>query len=431
MSGRVRVLIIDDRLGVRQTLRNILFGLNCDFTDAASGESALAILAVQNFDVTLIDLSLPDIHGIELLERSLANDDAMGSVIVLTGLPDESTREQSFRLGAVAYLSKDPIDRSVIREKFAEAVSRTAPSPPPGASFGAAPRASVASPKRSARWELRNMKAVRQKRRKILVLDDKEYWLETIDRLLQEEFDVVRSTSADDACAKLKADDFALVVLDMKLPGYENGLDVLSRMRLSRPNLRAIILTEYPDWTEAVESGKRGAIDYVSKADPTMLKGVVRQVLDESRPIRVFLSYDRRDKSRVLALYNRLMTRGFIPWMDVKSLIPGQRYELHIEDAVKSCDYFVFCGSHHSIGKEGLLQKELRIALEVEKGKRRGSNFLIPVRLEPCEDHPELKEFQSLDLFQRDGFSRLVKALSMNREIGEGHRGSSKNSRGR
>jgi len=410
MTAHVRVLIIDDRLGVRQTLRNILFGFDCDFTEAVTGEIALFILSKQKFDVTFLDLSLSDISGLEVLEQSVKKGYSLGKVIVLTGLPEESTRAQALRLGAIAYLSKDPIDRATIRREFTEAVN--ASQPPSSKPLEPTMFSSVAPLKQTARRLSHSPTTAKKKLRNILVLDDKEYWLRTIERLLSDEFEVTRSSTAADACVRVKKEEFALVVIDMKLPGVENGLDVLSRMRRARPDLRAIILTEQPDWTEAVESGKRGAIDYVSKADPTALKSVVTRILQETRPVRVFLSYDRRDGARVLQLYQRLMTRGLIPWIDVKSLIPGQRYQLQIEDAIRRCDHFLFCVSHYSIDKEGLLRKELRLALEIEKGKRRGSTFLIPVRLEDCEYDPELAEFQAVDLFQRDGFAKLLRAFA-------------------
>ncbi len=414
MIQRARVLIIDDRLGVRQTLRNVLFGLDCIFTEAVSGDSALAILSSQKFDITFLDLSLPDISGLEVLKQGSENADAMGKVIVLTGLPEESTRAHAMALGAFAYLSKDPIDRTAIRQTFTKAVKPARPSTTQSLALPATPE--KAPSKRRARRISRPQTTTTPQRRKLLVLDDKAYWLETIERLLQDEFEVVGAATPNEAYAKMKKGNFALVVLDMKLPGDESGLDVLSRMRRARHDLRAIILTEYPDWKEAVESGRRGAIDYVSKADPTMLKSVVTRILGERPPTRVFLSYDRRDKARVLQLYQRLMTRGFIPWIDVKSLIPGQRYVLQIEDAIKDCDYFVFCVSHHSVeSRDGLIQQELRVALDLERQKRRGSSFLIPVRLEPCEDHPDLEDFQAVDLYHREGFASLMKALSSKR----------------
>src|SRR5207244_11483518 len=130
----------------------------------------------------------------------------------------------------------------------------------------------------------------------------------------------------------------------------------------------------------------------------TSRKSAVARIRQDRPTIRVFLSYDRRDKARALQLYQRLMTRGFIPWMDVKSLIPGQRYEAHIKKAIKDCDHFLFCVTHNSLEKEdGLLLKEMRIALDVEQEKRSGSNFLIPVRLQPCENQPDLAEFQVVD----------------------------------
>src|SRR5215217_386691 len=66
-------------------------------------------------------------------------------------------------------------------------------------------------------------------------------------------------------------------------------------------------------------------------------------------PIRVFLSYARPDEQTVSRLFDRLCSDGFQPWMDIKSLRPGQKWRPAIESAIRGTDFFLLCLSKHSV----------------------------------------------------------------------------------
>ena len=78
-------------------------------THAASLAEALDRLATENFDIALVDLSLPDASGIEAIER--LHDQFPGlPLVVLTGLDDEATAIRAVREGAQDYLVKGQTD---------------------------------------------------------------------------------------------------------------------------------------------------------------------------------------------------------------------------------------------------------------------------------------------------------------------------------
>ncbi|MGD0618198.1 MAG: PAS domain S-box protein [Bryobacteraceae bacterium] len=78
-------------------------------THAATLAEALGRLATENFDVALVDLSLPDASGIEAIER--LHDQFPGlPLVVLTGLDDEATAIRAVREGAQDYLVKGQTD---------------------------------------------------------------------------------------------------------------------------------------------------------------------------------------------------------------------------------------------------------------------------------------------------------------------------------
>lgn len=130
-----------------------------------------------------------------------------------------------------------------------------------------------------------------------------------------------------------------------------------------------------------------------------------------SRSLRIFLCHASGDKTAVRDLYRRLTTDGFLPWLDELDLMPGQNWQEEIPAAVRACDVVLVCLSQKSVNKEGYLQKEIREALSVAEEKPEGTIFIIPVRIEPVEVPKRLTSWQWANLFEADGYERLVRAL--------------------
>lgn len=247
----------------------------------------------------------------------------------------------------------------------------------------------------------------------LLILDNDPAWLETMVRALGHKFSLTLTTSAEQACRRVRREVFDLVVLDMLLVDGITGLDVLSRMRRARPDLRAIILTGHPDAQAAFESGKRGALRYVSKGDLRELPDMVMQLLEErGRPLSVFFSYARPDLKRVSYYYRRLLGEGFLPWMDTKNISGGVKWKPEIEKAIATSDRFIFFASRHSVKREGDMWKEVQLALERQKGLRDSSVFIIPALLDDCKLEEPLSKHQWVELFKRNGVLQLIRALT-------------------
>jgi hypothetical protein len=126
---------------------------------------------------------------------------------------------------------------------------------------------------------------------------------------------------------------------------------------------------------------------------------------------KVFLCHSSGDKEQVRDLYHRLTRDGVHCWFDEEDLLPGQDWEREINKALGDCRYVLACLSTASITKAGYVQKELKRALDLAEEQPEGSIFLIPVRLEPCEVPDRLKRLHWADLFQPNGYQRLLKTL--------------------
>ena len=125
----------------------------------------------------------------------------------------------------------------------------------------------------------------------------------------------------------------------------------------------------------------------------------------------VFLTYAHSDKNAVRKLYHRL-TRNDIPtWLDEKELLPGQNWKREIRRTILRSDVVIICLSQRFNKQGGYRHEELKIALAKARSFPEDEIFLIPVRLEPCDVPDSLRQWQYVDLFEADGFNKLVSFL--------------------
>ena len=64
-----------------------------------------------------------------------------------------------------------------------------------------------------------------------------------------------------------------------------------------------------------------------------------------------------------------------------------------------------------AINKAGFRQKEVRFALDTAMEKPEGEIFIIPARLEECDNLESLRKWHWVDLFEDDGYEMLMRAL--------------------
>lgn len=126
---------------------------------------------------------------------------------------------------------------------------------------------------------------------RILVADDSEDDLFTVETILEDAYDVRSAKSPAEAIALARELEFSLAILDQRFPGAESGIELLQELRQIRPGLRAIIFTGFNDEDDIVESMKLGATDYLSKGRASVLLARVQNALaqDTDREVKTLL----------------------------------------------------------------------------------------------------------------------------------------------
>src|SRR5215212_6793644 len=103
------LLIVDDSPTIRRMVKVALIGLSPDvqFFEAASGLEAIEQFAVQPIDLMVLDLNMPDMHGLEVLDFIRGHRRYRRvPIIVLTTRGDEAARDDALRAGATAFMTK-------------------------------------------------------------------------------------------------------------------------------------------------------------------------------------------------------------------------------------------------------------------------------------------------------------------------------------
>lgn len=111
-----RILLVDDHQLVRKGLRQILEAVP-DFAvvaEAGNGREALDIAAATAPDVVLMDLSMPDLNGIETTRR-LASVSPGSRVVVLSMHSEDRFVREAYQVGAKGYLLKDASSAELVK----------------------------------------------------------------------------------------------------------------------------------------------------------------------------------------------------------------------------------------------------------------------------------------------------------------------------
>lgn len=102
------ILIVDDSPTMRRMVAAALSPLaETRFVEAGTGLQAIETLALESVQMIVLDLSMPDMHGIEVLQFLRAHDQYRDlPVIVLTTRGDAVTRDTAVAAGASLYMTK-------------------------------------------------------------------------------------------------------------------------------------------------------------------------------------------------------------------------------------------------------------------------------------------------------------------------------------
>jgi DNA-binding NtrC family response regulator len=100
----------------------------------------------------------------------------------------------------------------------------------------------------------------------ILIVDDEKNIRLTIAKALEGfGVDIGEAAGGEEALSRIKERDYGVIILDLKLPGGMDGIEVLRQVRETRPDIHVIMISAYGTVDSAVEAMKLGAVDFIQK----------------------------------------------------------------------------------------------------------------------------------------------------------------------
>lgn len=110
-------LVVDDSAIIRKMIMTALRPLNPVFREASSGLEALEQIMLRKYDMIMLDLNMPDMHGLEFL-RFVRDHKAFRDIpiVVITSQADETIRSAVITAGANAYITK-PFTPQVVLDR--------------------------------------------------------------------------------------------------------------------------------------------------------------------------------------------------------------------------------------------------------------------------------------------------------------------------
>jgi DNA-binding response OmpR family regulator len=293
-GGETSVLLIDDSLTFRETMRDAFRDAGYAVLSAETGEEGLGMVADRRPSVVIVDGNLPGMDGSTVIRR-IRLDAALRGIpcILLTGSEEKSAELMALEAGADAFIRKEE-EIEIILARTAAVLRGTSP---------------------TAHGEIGSLHGPH----KVLAVDDSKTFLhETADVLREEGYDVALARSGEEALDLLAVQPVDCILLDLMMPGI-GGREACQRIKAT-PKLREIpliLLTAVEDRDTMLDGLSAGADDYISKSSEfEVLKARVRaqirrkQFEDENRRIREELLRKELDAAEARAAQQLAETRA-------------------------------------------------------------------------------------------------------------------------
>ena len=115
MTGRLRILIVDDHPIVRQGLRQTLADSAdvCEIGEAADGPQAIDLVGRSDWDAVVLDIGLPGRGGIEVL-KDIKRERPRLPVLILSMHPEDQYAIRALRAGAAGYITKGTATETLV-----------------------------------------------------------------------------------------------------------------------------------------------------------------------------------------------------------------------------------------------------------------------------------------------------------------------------
>ena len=251
LKPRGKLLIVDDEEGPRECLR-VIFEGEYDLFIAEDGPTAIKLAQKNVIDVVLTDKNMAGMSGIEVLERlKISKPDI--EVIVMTAFETTDSMKQALRLRAFDYINK-PFDITTIRSAVDKAMQRRM----------VETEIKAARNKSSNNTEKLANQTPFKRRGLLLIVDDEDGPRQSLRVIFKDEYDMLMAEDGPTAIKLAQENDIDVVVTNIRMAGM-SGIEVLERLKISKPDIEVIIMTGMETTDTIRQALQLRAFDYINK----------------------------------------------------------------------------------------------------------------------------------------------------------------------
>ncbi|PIZ00120.1 two-component system response regulator [bacterium (Candidatus Howlettbacteria) CG_4_10_14_0_8_um_filter_40_9] len=120
-----KIMIVDDDQKLCDLYRAVFTAQGYKVCVAQNGEEALTKVTEEKPDLVLLDIMMPNIHGLHILDIMKATPEVSNTkIIMLTALSDEQTKEKAMAYGATDFIVKSETTMGEVLERVQKALTR-------------------------------------------------------------------------------------------------------------------------------------------------------------------------------------------------------------------------------------------------------------------------------------------------------------------
>ncbi|MGD1119127.1 MAG: response regulator [Dehalococcoidales bacterium] len=244
MNDQPKILVVDDNQDLLETFAMILKRRGYSVQTAGNGVSAVNKFKDQRFDVTLMDIVMPEMNGVDAFKK-IKEMQPGAPIILMTAYSDEELLRTARYEGA-----RQIIHKPIRIDKLLELINETAEGQP------------------------------------ILIVDDDADICQTLTKILEQQgYDVISAATGEEAISLTQKKSCQMAFIDVKLPDID-GLETLLRLKEINPDLLVIMMTGFRNEVkDALDKAQAAsAITCLYKPfDPAKAAELVKQVGKKAR----------------------------------------------------------------------------------------------------------------------------------------------------
>ncbi|MEI9966817.1 MAG: response regulator [Candidatus Moraniibacteriota bacterium] len=247
-----KILFVEDDPFIAEIYIKKFESSGFEVKNVATGKAVLKAIQEEDFDLTLLDLVIPELSGMEVLEQLQKNAQdypKRSKVIVFSNLSSPEDRQRCLDLGADGFISKTEFSPSQVVDEVNRFLRQF----------------NEQNKNHARHTSSENGEAATSKNKKILFIEDEPVFVEMFTKRLRDEgYEVTAKHDGIEGLKEASLGGYDMVISDIMMPGL-NGKDMVHQLRETEEgkNVPVILLSASVEIDEMEELSKAGIANHV------------------------------------------------------------------------------------------------------------------------------------------------------------------------